>query len=128
MNLSAKQRESIARRALSYLGKKREEGFRCVDFVREVYQYVGIEIPPIHTGIPPKEFNITREDLTNLPLGEIIFFRNMKDQRDRKWTHVAIAVSGAECIHCSYFFGEKVVVSHIDDMLTRYEFAESAAQ
>ena len=128
MKLTIEERKKIVGIAMSHLGRGREEGFRCVDFVREVFRSIDIEIPPLSSGFPPKEFNIAKEDLVNLPLGEIIFFRNLKDQRGRKWTHVAIAVSSDECIHCSYFFGEKVVVSNINDMLARYEFVESAAQ
>jgi hypothetical protein len=126
MNLSQDQREAVVRISGEYLGRKREIGFSCVDFVRTVYGRIGIEIPLLMPKmLPPVEFNLRREYLLNPPLGEIIFFKDRSDKRLRLWTHLGIVYSVCEIIHCSLFLGEQVVITPIEFMWRRYDFVES---
>lgn len=126
MNLSQEQRELVVRIAYSYLGMKRETGFKCVDFVRLVYSQIGICISLLAPKLPPPgEINIKKDELLSLPIGEIIFFRDRGDRRPRLWTHVGITCSAFEIIHCSLFFGGCVVITPVRSMWERYDFVES---
>ena len=129
MNLAINQVQKITEIAQSYIGKPYlPNQFECADFVREVYKRIGIEVPLLAKSAPPVEFNITTEQLAEPPIGHLMFLKNPKDRRQRSWTHVVIILSRKTCIHCSFFFGKKVVVSTFEEIFQRYEFAESAAQ
>ena len=125
MKLTPAQREAVREAALSQLGRDRTEGFTCVDFVRGVYASIGLAVPFPLVGwmSPPAELNIVQDQLNCLPLGELIFFSRKNDPRKRKWTHVGIALTEREIIHCSQFLGEKVVITDLENMLVDYDFA-----
>ena len=125
MNLDGKQATSIEREAGKLLGSN---DFNCIGFVRFVYRKVGIEIPPILIRTaPPREFNITRDQQHNPPLGHIVFLRNRFSLKEyRKWTHVVISLGDDNCIHCSCFYGMIVIISSLNQILhERYDFAPS---
>lgn len=127
MYLSEEVRRKIIETALTFLGQPYSPSFNCIDFVREVYARVGIQIPKISPQITPRRCNILREDLKDPPFGHIIFLRDLQDDRPRSWTHVGILLPEKKCIHCSLFFGQKVVISALDELFKRYHFAESIA-
>lgn len=114
--------------AFSYLGHKYENGFDCIGFVRSVYRHIGIDVPLISGTIPPpKEFNITEDQLCNPPIGHTIFLKDRYDPRkERVWTHVVIVLPNSQCIHSSIFYGEKVSISDLREIMEkRYDFAPS---
>lgn len=126
MNLLQSQRELVVKIAQGYLGKKRRNDFKCIDFVRMVYRGIDIVVPQISPSLfPPKEFNIAKEDLDKPPLGGVIFLRDRGDRRLRTWTHVGIIYSPTEIIHCSLYFGGCVVITPIQSVWERYDFVES---
>ncbi len=128
MNLSDFESRRVVKIALSYLGTHRSQTFKCVDFVRKVYKEIGVVIPRLLSSSPPKEFNITREDLAKPPVGHLIFLKDRNDSRNREWTHVAIILPDNYCIHCSFFYGEKVIIFSLKDLFEkRYDFVESKA-
>ena len=52
----------------------------------------------------------------------MIFLKDRNDPRkERVWTHVAIILTKETCIHCSLFFGNKVVISSFKDMYAKYD-------
>jgi len=119
--------DKIIEVALSYLDHpwSRTE-FNCVTFVREVYARVGIEIPKLRHDCIPSEFNITKDQFENPPAGHLIFLLDPNDPRkERAWTHLVISLGDQKCIHCSLFFGRKVVISTIEEIRKKYLFAES---
>lgn len=124
MRLTDKRVEAIITTASSYLGHKYGPGFKCVDYVRKVYEVAGIRIPILNTSNPPAELNIHAERLQNPPAGTLIFLKNKKEKRERAWSHVVIALSRDKCIHCSLFVGE-VVTTPFKEIFERYEFAPS---
>lgn len=126
MQLTSDQVSKITKSALSYLDRPYFKDWRCVDFVRAVYQNAGINIPLLMDYAPPPEFNISSEQLNEPPTGYLMFLRDRNDPRkSRVWTHVVIVLTPATCIHCSIFYGNKVVISSFDDIFLRYDFAES---
>lgn len=126
MKLNKDQIEEVLRTAVLYVNYPYSKDFSCVDFVRKVYSSIGIEIPKLKPYIPPEEFNITKEELNNPPAGHIIFFKDRTDSRKyRAWTHIGIIMPNHYCIHCSLFFGKKVIISSLSDMYKKYDFAES---
>lgn len=128
MILTEKEVRKIVSIAISYLGHKYGNGLDCIGFVRSVYKCIGIDIPPISgTSFPPKEFNITRDQLYGPPVGHTIFLKDRYDPRkERTWTHVVIALSGHQCIHASIFYGGKVSISDLREIMQkRYDFAPS---
>lgn len=128
MLLSKKQKREIIKTAISYIGKPYSKEFDCIQFVRVVYEFVGIHIPKIpKLGSPPSEFNICKKQLNDIPVGHIVFLRDRHDPRkERSWTHVVIALNNRFCIHNSVFYGSKVVVSDFEKITKdRYDFAES---
>jgi cell wall-associated NlpC family hydrolase len=124
LKLTTTQRETVLIVALSQLGRNRTEGFKCIDFVRNVYASIGIIVPfPLIGWMSPLiGLNITLDQLSDPPEGELIFFRRKNDQRKRKWTHVGITLPEKRVVHCSQFLGEKVVVSDLTDLLEDYDF------
>lgn len=104
----------IERIALKYLGRAYESRFRCLDFVRAVYAEMGMTIPPVRLNVKPV-------DLTNPPVGHVLFLRHKQAARKEGYTHVAIIISGHRCIHNSYYFGKKVVITPLDELLACYE-------
>jgi cell wall-associated NlpC family hydrolase len=125
MNLTREQVEIIISEAISNLGKPYSKDFDCVRFVRLVYEKAGIKIPLLKSHLPPNEWNISREQICDPPVGRLIFLKDPYDPRkNRSWTHVVIILTKQSCIHCSLFFGRRVVISTIGEILERYNFAE----
>ena len=128
MIVTETQTKKIISVALSYLGHKYEHGFDCIGFVRNVYKHAGIDIPLISgTTFPPEEFNIMEDQLSNPPIGHLIFLKDRYDPRkERVWTHVVLTLSENECIHSSIFYGEKVSISNLQEIMEkRYDFVPS---
>ncbi len=126
MKLTTEQVDVVLQIATSYIGHPYGKGFRCVDFVRNVYGHVGIKIPKLTSRVPPVEYNITKKQLRDPPVGYLIFLKDRGDPRKyRAWTHVVIVMPDHCCIHCSLFFGKKVVISSLSDMYKKYDFAKS---
>jgi cell wall-associated NlpC family hydrolase len=125
MDLQPEQQELVVATALSYLGQSYGKEFRCVDFVREVYKVLGIKIPRLSTQPVPQWINIHSEDVSDPPAGHLIFLRRKETGAARHWTHVVIALPERQCVHCSHFFGRKVTISPLEDILALYDFAPS---
>lgn len=102
--------------ARRYLGSPYQDDFTCLDFVRTVYAKHGFTVPPI-------ELNLQAKDLENPPIGFVLYLRRRGYSGDRRWTHVTIVVSATECIHCSHYFGDKVVITPLKDVLSFYDIA-----
>ena len=100
--------------ALKYLGRKYEKGFRCMDFVRLVYKEVGMTLPPVALNVKPA-------DISDPPVGHVLFLRHIYAPSKIGYTHVGIIISGRRCIHNSYYFGGKVVVTPLDELLQWYK-------
>ena len=128
MYLSDSEVEKVIVIAKSYIGRKREPGFKCVEFVCQVYEEAGITVPRlIPTEFPPQDFCLTKDELTDPPAGRPLFLYNKNDWRPRKWTHLVITLPNHEVVHCSYFFGKKVVITSLEKILEKYDFVESPA-
>ncbi|MDB4983931.1 MAG: hypothetical protein JWM20_110 [Patescibacteria group bacterium] len=127
LNLSKHDRDIVIETAMSYLEHPySKEIFNCVTFVRAVYKSADIDIPLLNPGPPAFELNISRWQCDDPPVGHMIFLKDPLDPRkERAWTHIVIALENKTCIHCSLFFGRKVVISTLDEIFARYEFAES---
>ncbi len=126
MNLSIDKRNAILSIVKTYVGAPYSKEFDCVAFVRGVYRQVGIEVPKLRSFEPPKDFNLSKEQLENPPAGHILFLKDREDPRKhRAWTHVVIILDDKNCIHCSLFFGRKVVVTPLVEIYKRYDYAES---
>lgn len=128
MILTETEVKKIISIALSYYGRKYGEGLDCIGFVRKVYGHIGICIPPVFGELPPpKEFNITKDQLYDPLIGHIVFLKDRYDPRkERVWTHVVITLPNHQCIHSSIFSGEKVSISDLREIMEkRYDFAPS---
>lgn len=128
MRLSGKQKRKIMNIARMFVGRPYSKEFDCIGFIRAVYTSADIHIPKISPlAAPPYEFNIRKEELKNVSEGSIIFLKDRYDPRkERKWTHVIIALRHGRCIHNSIFYGSKVTISDIETIMKdRYDFAES---
>jgi len=127
VELSKEQVATILRVASLYVDYPYKKNFQCVDFVRRVYGCTGIKVPILKADTPPpREFNITKEQLKEPPPGHILFLKDRSDPRkNRKWTHVVIIMPGHRCIHCSLFLGRQVAISSLYEMFKRYDFAAS---
>ncbi len=127
MEISHGLGEKIVAHARTYLGTAYTASFRCVDFVRLVYANFGIKIPKLRPCMPPRNLNVSLDQIDNLPLGHPLFLKDREDPRTKRaWTHVVIITGPDTCIHCSIFYGEVVVESSIQEMLKdRYDFAAS---
>jgi hypothetical protein len=127
MELTDRQRELIIQVALSYLEHPFSGKFDCIAFARCVYGAAGVEIPLLKSILPPANLNITREELETGPLsGSLIFLKDRNDPRKhRAWTHVVIALRDGMCVHCSLFYGRKVVISNLEQIMKdRYDFVD----
>ncbi len=126
MQLTKDQTKRVVEVALSYLDHPYiPRKFECVDFVRAVYANIGIIMPKFASYSPPVAFNVEIQVVSDLPIGHPIFLRDKHDPRKRAWTHIGIIFSKNECIHCSLFWGRKVVISSFEEIFERYEFAPS---
>ncbi len=125
MILNASMSERIIIESHNYLGFEfNYEKFNCVHFAREVYRCVGITLPLLdRKGFPPKDFHLSPEEFGNMPTGHCAFFKRKACSSGRIWTHVAIIVSSTELIHCSRYFGCKVVITPRDMFLEIYDLA-----
>lgn len=108
--------------AQGYLNRSFDyHNFNCIHFVREVYGLVGITLPLINReGLPPAKFHLSEIEFRKMLLGHSVFFRRKSSMSPRLWTHVAIIFSESELIHCSLFFGKKVVVTSVDEFFKIY--------
>ncbi len=108
---------SVVATALQYLGRAYTKSFTCIDFLREVYLAHG-------WSVPPPTLNVCIDQLfDNPPVGYALYLRLKTSGHTEGWTHVAIIVSAEECIHCSYFFGKRVVLTPTADLLALYDVA-----
>jgi cell wall-associated NlpC family hydrolase len=126
MELTEEQVEKVIDIAFSQLGSYRP-GKQCLGFVRDVYQEIGINIPPIwgHSN-PPDGINLKKEELETFPPGRILFLRNKTTTSGRVWTHVALTLPGLKVIHHSIkLHGGTVVVSDLEQVFQYYDFVES---
>ncbi len=123
MKLSSSERACIVARAKSYISKPfNYRRFNCVHFVREVYDYVGIILPPLPPyDYPPSDFHLSEEDLAVMPIGHIIFLKRKEEVTSRFWTHVALIYSHTEFIHCSRYIGNSVNIVSIKQMFAVYQ-------
>jgi len=111
--------------ATEYLGRDFDyEKFNCVHYVREVYFRVGIVLPILVRGeYPPPDFHLSHEEFSLMPLGHSVFFKRKTSMSDRYWTHVGIIFSTSEIIHCSWIFGDKVVITSLPEFFEVYDLA-----
>lgn len=114
--MDAEKAEQIVAVARTFLDRPYTKDFRCMDFVREVYRRVGLTLPPI-------ERNLTVDDLKNPPVGFVLYLLHKENTFDRKYSHVAIILPGRTCIHMSYYFGGRVVITDLDTFLEIYHLA-----
>jgi cell wall-associated NlpC family hydrolase len=111
--------------AVSHVGRPYEhQVFDCVSFFLEVYSAAGIKLPSSvvlngHIN-PPDEFNLSSDEFVKMPLGHSVFFKRKISTSDRIWTHIAIIMSHDELIHCSGYFGRRVVVTPKDQFMEIY--------
>ena len=126
MKLTQEQVEIIISESISHIGRPYSNDFDCVKFIRIVYEKAGIEIPLLKSHLPPKELNISKEQITNPPVGHLMFLKDPCDPRKhRSWTHIVIILTKQSCVHCSLFFGRKVVISTFREIFERYNFVEN---
>jgi hypothetical protein len=125
MILTTSIADHIVKVARTYIGRPFDyEKFNCVHFVREVYAAVGIELPLLMRELlPPREFHLSREELSGMPIGHSVFLKRKTSRSGRSWTHVAIIVSFVEVIHCSRRFGGAVTVTAVPQLFEVYELA-----
>jgi len=125
MKLTSEQVRRVINKALMYLGTPYEKpGFTCVDFARAVYREVGIELPVLGPMSPPKDFNITKDQLDEPPVGHLIFLKDKSTKKERNWTHVAILIPGKRCVHCARPPG-KILISSLKEIFESCDFAPS---
>jgi cell wall-associated NlpC family hydrolase len=92
--------------------------FNCLDFVRKVYSKFGIDPPP--WKLNPSLLNLRYDEV---PVGYVIYLKHREDSMNRNFTHAAIFIGNQKFIHCSYYFGNKVVISEMDELLKIYDIA-----
>lgn len=102
--------------ALIYLGTPYTDTFNCLDFVRAVYKRVGLTTPP-------SNLNVIHDQLSSPPIGYVIFLRHKQATAERKVTHVGIVISGRRVVHCSFYFGRRVVITDLDELLKMYDLS-----
>ena len=100
--------------ARRYLGRPYQEDFTCLDFVRAVYAEHGL-------SVPPASLNLDAADLADPPIGFVLYLRRKAYIGTRTWTHMVLIASATECIHCSRFFGGKVVLTPLRHIRAIYE-------
>lgn len=106
---------AVVSTALQYLGRAYTSTFTCIDFVREVYLAHGWTIPPPTLNIRADQL------LDNPPIGFVLYLRLKTSGHTEGWTHIAIVISADTCIHCSYFFGKRVVLTPTAKLLALYD-------
>lgn len=112
--MSSELGHMIVETALRYLGRPYDrENFKCFHFVREVYTLLGLKPPPLSE-------NLTVEQMLDPPIGHLLYLKHKEDTKQRRWSHVAIVISKEEVIHNSLWFGEKVVISKLSEILELY--------
>jgi cell wall-associated NlpC family hydrolase len=124
MELTLAKGHAIVHIALWYVDTPYSTEFTCIDFVREVYQFAGIELPELGPMEPPPGWNLRWIDLDNPPIGHTLFLKHKRETRKRAWSHVVIIMPDRHCIHCSLLCGGKVMISSLDDLLTEYNLIE----
>ena len=104
---------------LQRLGRPYSEAYKCLTFVRDVYGAVGLTLPPI-------VMNVRREQLENPPVGFVLYLRrkSKRSATSTRFTHAGIIIPERSLIHCSYYFGKKVVISDLDEVLEIYDLVE----
>ncbi len=123
MFLSESLSTSIVTTACTYLNHPFDyEKFNCVHFVISVYENVGISVPRLsRNGYPLTDFHLFSDEFAVMPIGHSVFFKRKTKVSTRIWSHVAIVVSPYELIHCSRYFGGKVVITPKEDFLGVYD-------
>ena len=114
-NLTLFQRIRIVIIALLFLGIERRNNFKCSQYVYLVYRLA-------HIPVWSRFKNITSEQKNNPPFGEAIFLLE-KGIKGKRWSHVVIALPFGFVIHLSYYWGKKVVITHLQKIWERYDLA-----
>ncbi len=115
--LSQDKQRDIVTEALRHLGREYDRvHFNCLTFVRLVYENVGLKLPPLRLNILPSQ-------LTNPPVGFMLYLKHKTASKDRRFTHVAIVLDNCTCIHCSKFFGNAVVITEYEKLFEMYDLA-----
>ncbi|MDO8469535.1 MAG: hypothetical protein Q7S84_00760 [bacterium] len=114
--LTEETRRQIEAEATRHLGTPYTRDFNCMTFVRTMYRAVELTLPPVAA-------NVRFMELADPPIGHILYLRHKESSVRRSYTHAAIILPGRRCIHCSYYFGGKVVVSELDELLKTYDVA-----
>jgi hypothetical protein len=116
--LTPKTARRIEREARRYLGKKYDRtSFNCLTFVRAVYAKVGLKPPPLR-------LNVSAAQLLDPPTGFVLYLKRRGSASRKPITHAVIILDKRTCIHCSYYFGGKVVISTLDEILKEYDVAK----
>jgi len=113
--LSLLQRIRVVIIALLFLGTKRREDFKCSQYVNLVYRLARI---PVWSRFK----NITHDQKNNPPFGEAVFLLE-HGIRGKRWSHVVIALPFGFVIHLSYYWGKKVVITHLQKIWEKYDLA-----
>lgn len=123
MDICRKTSDDITKKARELLDTPYNSlSFNCLHFVRAVYTEVNLSLPPL-------KMNPGLDDLRSglVPPGHVLYLRHKRDDTKRRFTHAAIVMEDKKIIHCSYYFGEKVVISDIDEILSLYDLANPAS-
>ncbi len=97
--------------AKSFVGKDYSYlDFNCAHFIRMVYGKFNIPILVNATIEPIVNFNDSSE------VGKMVLLKHRKYQS----RHMAIYIGENQVIHNSFYFGKKVVVSNLGDVLKVY--------
>lgn len=115
--ISKELAKKIEKESLMYLGEPYTTEFKCMTFVRIIYGKLGLALPPLSHNVRP-------EELSNPPVGYVLYLRRRASKSGKAITHVAIIISERRVIHCSYYFGKKVVITPIDEILNMYEISK----
>lgn len=126
MKLNKETRDAVVFVSLKYIGERWTKEFTCIDFVRDVYRKVGIELPLVWGySVPQKEFNISKKDFISWTYGYIVFLKRKKYSGKRVWTHLAITLPNGRIIHCSERFGGNVSIVTKEEVLSIYQYIPS---
>lgn len=123
MKLTFGEKSVIIKAAVERLGKQRDSNYCCVGFVREVYGIANIYVGLLWGMENPVELNIHPSLKANPPVGHLMFLRWKKARNERVWTHVVIVFPFDRVIHCSEFWGNKVVVTPMEKIWKTYTLA-----
>ncbi len=69
--------------------------------------YLGLNLKPEHIGDEKR--------------GYLLYFR--RKESARRVTHAGILYSESRCIHCSYYFGRKVVITDLSEIFNSYDLS-----